>query len=74
MAITKMEALKKLVDVVTTIIREEGDQGVPAGILYMALSSIGCTKANFDTLMSTMVATRYVTKRGNVYFVAQKAN
>lgn len=42
--------------------------GVPGGTIYAALMSQGCTLAQFEAIMSTLVTLGKVSKRGNCYY------
>jgi len=66
----KVEALRSIVNVILDAAKEAGDNGLPAGPLYAQLMVFGCTLANFETLMSTLVATGKLRKAGHLYFTA----
>lgn len=47
-------------------IQNNGDQGVPSGTLYAALMAGGCTKAQFDNVLGTLVRRGIVIERDHV--------
>jgi hypothetical protein len=47
---------------------EAGDQGAPAGPMYMAWMAQGGTFATFETVMALLVHAKLVVKRGQVYY------
>lgn len=50
-------------------VKEAGPMGAPGGVLYLALMSVGISLSLFETIMSVLVKTGKVTKRGQCYFI-----
>ncbi len=63
----KARALAVLCDAIVETIAE-CSTGAPGGTLYAALMSHGCSYEQFEQIMSALVATRRVEKRGQLYF------
>lgn len=61
-------AMQAAITAVIETVREMGDTGAPAGILYAAFMAKGMSLANFEAMMSALVTTEKLTKRGHVYF------
>lgn len=71
---TKQEAIRALAEICAAIdltIQEQGDQGAPAGVLYAALMSQGCSLHMFEQIMSAMVATGRVRYANHCYYSTQ---
>lgn len=47
-------------------IKNHGDQGVPSGTLYAVLMGGGCTKAQYDNVLDTLVRRGIVTHRDHI--------
>jgi hypothetical protein len=52
-------------------IKDSGPEGVPAGLLYAGLMSIGCSYSTFEALMQTLLREGKLVKRGQLYFVKE---
>lgn len=50
------------------IIAKTGDHGTPAGHLYVAFASFGCTLELFNQFMSILEASGKIVKRRDSYF------
>ncbi len=66
----QIRAMGAVVDLVLQCVIDTGRNGAPAGMLYASLSQFGCTKTQFDTLMSLLVEAGRVECRGHVYYSA----
>lgn len=65
------EALRAIADAVVDTIRqinESNNFGVPAGVLYAALSSHGCSLELFTTMLDTLVDAGRLERKGNLLF------
>jgi len=56
-------------DAVIDSVAAGGKLGTPAGTLYAALMTQGCTLEQFDRLMGGLVDIGKLEKRGDLYFV-----
>ena len=64
----RLAAMQAALTAVIETVREAGDTGAPAGILYAAFMAKGMSLANFEAMMGALVTMRKLTKRGHVYF------
>jgi len=53
------------------VVASSGKLGTPAGTLYAALMTHGCSLEQFEQVMSALVAARKLTKRGDLYFAVE---
>ena len=70
---TKTEAQTAVTQVVKALvdtIAETGDRGAPGGVLYAALMAHGCSYEMFQNLMTLLVQSKKVVRRGDCYFSA----
>jgi hypothetical protein len=70
MTLQQAAALKAIVDVITETVKEVGPQGAPAGPMYAAMMSHGCTLNQFESLMGALVRLGKLRQEGNLYFIA----
>ena len=49
-------------------VAEAGPTGTPGGVIYAALMTHGCTLAQYEALMGTLVKLNKIRKRGECYF------
>jgi hypothetical protein len=61
-------ALKAVCDAVIEGVKAAGPFGAPAGVLYAALLSQGCTLPQFENLMGALVRIGMISQRGQLYF------
>lgn len=50
----QLHALRLIVRAVIDTVKETGDRGAPAGVLYAAMQAQGCSKNQFDSLMGAL--------------------
>jgi hypothetical protein len=62
-------ALRAIVAAVLDAIGAAGPMGAPAGTLYAALMSQGCTKSQFDSLMGALERAGKVRRDGCTYHI-----
>lgn len=61
-------ALVQLCNAIVDAVKEAGPQGAPAGPLYAALMTAGCTLEHFEYLMGVLVSAGRLRKSGDLYF------
>ena len=74
MAVTPEQAkaaLKAIADAVIDVVRQAGPLGCPGGTLYAALMTYGASLEQYEQFMSVLVLTGKLTKRGDLYFIAE---
>lgn len=64
-------ALAAIVAAVIDAVKVAGPLGAPAGVLYAALMSHGCTLSQFQSLMSALVRAGKVRQEGHLYFAVE---
>lgn len=67
MSTQQATALLLICDAIAETVQNE-PEGVPGGTIYAALASFGCTKEQFDGIMSGLVATGRLSQAGSLYF------
>ena len=60
--------LKQVLDLVVQAVKETETSGISGGMLFSALMAFGCTLAQYESIMSVLVETGKVQKRGHFYF------
>jgi hypothetical protein len=70
-AATVVKALLAVADAVVDIVKAGGKLGTPGGTLYAALMTHGCTLEQFEMLMSVLVSSGRLEKRGQLYFAKE---
>lgn len=65
---TQLRTLAAVSNAVIDSVKAAGPAGAPAGVVFAALSTQGCTKSQFDALMSALVATGWLRRHGDLYF------
>lgn len=72
-----MEATKEQIDAVRAVaraivetVREMGSMGAPAGPMYAALMTKGCTLEQFEQITGALVRTKQLVRRGDCFFIA----
>jgi len=68
MTVQQMLALKQVADAIIESVKECGSSGAPAGPMYAALMSRGCTLEQFEQIMSGLVKAGKLRKSGNIYY------
>lgn len=63
----KMEAIRHILDAIEKTCEESGPMGAPGGVLYLALSTQGCTLAAFESLMGILLRAGRVRRDGECY-------
>jgi len=61
--------LRMVADAIIESVAVAGKQGAPGGSLYAALMTHGFTYEQFEQIMSGLVKTGKLEKRGQLYFV-----
>lgn len=64
----RVNAVLALFDAIIDSIKVAGDYGAPGGTLYAALMAYGCTLDRFNNIMTILVASGRVERRGQLYF------
>lgn len=64
---SQIAAAQRIGLVVLESIQEAGNLGAPAGVLYAALASQGCTLNQFQSLMAPLEAKGFVTRESDCY-------
>lgn len=54
--------------VITEMVREIGETGTPAGMLYAGLMPVGITLSQFEKIMGALVRAGYIEQRGDCYY------
>lgn len=66
----KYENLHYLMENVVGAVAEAGPHGgMPDGVLYSVLSSMGCTLQSYQILMGLLMSAGRVKKQGHLYFI-----
>lgn len=71
--LTKAEARQFLIEVANAVVdtvKASGPHGAPGGHIYAALMPLGCRLEHFEAIMSALVSSGKVVKRGQCYFPA----
>ncbi len=68
---SQARALQLVVKAVLDAVKEMGPQGAPAGPLYAALMSQGCTLNQFQSLMGALERAGKVRRDGDLYFATE---
>lgn len=63
-----VHALLGICDGIVAAVEHAGPSGAPAGAIYAALATVGCTFSQFQSLMKTLVAARLLRQSGDLYF------
>jgi hypothetical protein len=50
----QLAAIRQIALAVIDTVKEMGDTGAPAGVLYAAMQAHGCSKNQFDSLMGAL--------------------
>lgn len=66
----KTAAVFAILDAIIESVKAGGSMGAPGGILYAALMAHGCTLDQFNQLMTILVRSGRLDKRGECYHVA----
>jgi hypothetical protein len=69
---TQKKALGLLVAGVLDAVKVAGPQGAPSGLLYAALSSLGCPLAQYNEMMAVLVAVGVLEQHGLCYVLPAK--
>ena len=69
----QINALKEIARGIVDAVKAAGELGAPAGTLYAALMTAGCTINQFEGIMSGMVKAGLLTQSGNLYRVGKVA-
>jgi hypothetical protein len=68
-------ALAAIMDALLDAIETGGDQGVPAGTLYAAMMTFGCSLSMFNNLMDALIAEGCISKSNNLcYFIKRRTS
>lgn len=67
----KLKTLRILALAIVETVRETGKDGAPAGPLYAALMEHGINYYQFETMMTALVQSNLLTKRGLLYFATK---
>ena len=67
---TQQQAINFIVKAVMDTIRESGTVGAPAGVLYAALMTQGCSFNQFTSLMGALERAGKVRLEDDCYFIA----
>lgn len=67
-AATGAAALIKLFEAVVEAIVDCGSSGMPSGVLYAHLMTLGCTLQQYERMMEILVASGRIRKVGHVFF------
>jgi len=62
-------SLKAICAAVVEAIKVSGPLGCPSGHLYVVLMGMGCTLAQYDSLIGALVQLKLVRKSGDLLFV-----
>lgn len=62
------DAFIRIASAIIDTVKEMGEQGAPAGIMYAALMGYGCSLNQFESIMSILVRAGKLTKHGDLYF------
>jgi hypothetical protein len=71
MTTEQIQILKQVCDAIVDIVRQSGPKGTPAGTMYAALMTQGCTMNQFEQIMGGLVRAGQLRKVGQLYFVAE---
>jgi hypothetical protein len=72
MTAAQLKTLGLVMQTVLEAVKEGGELGVPGGHLYAALMTQGCTLHQFETLMSALIRTGKIEKRGECYHAIER--
>jgi hypothetical protein len=64
-----VEALRKVMDSIADTVREAGPLGAPAGPMYAALQTQGCTLNQFNSITDGMVRSGRLRREGDLFFI-----
>lgn len=64
------KAIELVNDVVVDTVKEAGPTGAPAGPMYLAFAQAGWSLEAFERMMTALVESGRLTKRGHCYFAA----
>ncbi len=64
------QALFQICQAVIESVELAGDLGAPAGHLYAALMTVGCSLDQFESIMSALVKAGKLRRSGDLYFKA----
>lgn len=59
----------QIVQALYEVVQEAGEQGAPAGPMYMAAQTYGMSLEQFETIMGILVSAGKVRKSNHCYFV-----
>ena len=65
-----LQAIRAVCDAIVCAVIAAGSNGAPAGPIYAALMTQGCTLEQFNALMSGLVRAGKLRQDGDLYFVA----
>lgn len=65
---SRSRRLSVLCDAIVSVVAASGEAGVPGGTLYTNLKMFECDPQRFEAILRALVATRQLTRRGELYF------
>lgn len=68
----KVQAVMAMMDAILEVVEESGPVGVPAGPMYAAFMSWGCSLEQFQQLMDGLVRGGFLRHSGHCYFFVKK--
>lgn len=63
-----LKALRAICDAIVETVSAQGHTGAPAGVIYAALATQGCTLEQFNGIMAGIVSAGLLWKDGLTYF------
>lgn len=70
MTTAQIQAVRQIVNAIVEAIKAAGPLGAPGGVLYAGLMTQGCSLSQFESLMTGIVKSGMIVKRGECYHIA----
>jgi hypothetical protein len=64
----QIRALALVCSAILDAVREAGSTGAPGGVIYAGLMAAGCSLAQYEAMMGTLVRIGRLERRGEIYF------
>ena len=71
MTTAQIQAVRQIVNAIVEAIKAAGPLGAPGGVLYAGLMTQGCSLSQFESLMTGIVKSGMIVKRGECYHIAK---
>lgn len=65
--VEQLQAIRAVCDAIIDTVKAAGPLGAPGGVLYAGLMTHGCSLAQFQSLMSALVRSGKLSRRGDCY-------